>query len=278
MNLARRRLAMGAVVVATFIAYAPALRAPLTFDDDPAIRRNTSLQSLRPSIALRPPPTTSMSGRPVANYSLAINYAINEWLGIDQAGEPASPVKTVNYHVANVLLHLASAALLFGILWRTLALPRFAAWLAAKGVSAEAVSGAITVLWTLHPIQSEALNYLTQRTELLVSLFYLGTLYASIRAQSAAGRTRVVWWTVAVASCALGMGSKEVMASAPIMVVLYDRAFRFPTWRSLAPNARFYAGLAATWVLLAALMLNDPREDAVPPARALAQSAHDRLR
>jgi hypothetical protein len=36
-----------------------------------------------------------------------------------------------------------------------------------------------------------------------------------------------------VVACLVGMGSKEVMASAPLAVILYDRAFRVTSWRDL---------------------------------------------
>jgi len=77
------------------------------------------------------------------------------------------------------------------------------------------------------------------------------TLYASIRAWDAATqRRRLGWYALAVGTCLLGMGSKEVMVSAPLIVLLYDRAFRAESWKSLVvrPTARtwFYVALFAT--------------------------------
>ena len=56
-----------------------------------------------------------------------------------------------------------------------------------------------------------------------MGLFYLLTLYCFIRAESSP-KPRA-WHAAAVAACALGMGSKEVMVSAPLIVLLYDRIF-----------------------------------------------------
>ena len=53
----------------------------------------------------------------------------------------------------------------------------------------------------------------------------------------------------AAIACLLGMGSKEVMVSAPIMILLYDRTFRARSWRELFANRRrrwYYAALFAT--------------------------------
>ncbi|HXJ79901.1 MAG TPA: tetratricopeptide repeat protein, partial [Candidatus Methylomirabilis sp.] len=61
-----------------------------------------------------------------------------------------------------------------------------------------------------------------------------------------------VWWYLAaVIACALGMGAKEVMVTAPVMVFLYDRLFVSRSLRHLIRQRwGFYAGLAATWVVL----------------------------
>jgi len=49
-----------------------------------------------------------------------------------------------------------------------------------------------------------------------MGLFYLLTLYAAIRA----GEGSWPWQTASVVSCALGMASKEVTITAPLMVML----------------------------------------------------------
>ena len=51
--------------------------------------------------------------------------------------------------------------------------------LAARGAAG---SFAVALIWVLHPLNSEAVDYLTQRTESMMALFYLLTLYASVRA------------------------------------------------------------------------------------------------
>ncbi len=64
-----------------------------------------------------------------------------------------------------------------------------------------------------------------------------------------------------MASCALGMASKPVMVTAPIVVLLYDRAFLANSWREVLQRRRWiYLGLAATWLLLPALLASAPSE------------------
>lgn len=248
-----------ALVMAVVVAFGPALRAPFIFDDLESIAGNVTIRRLWPiTVPLSPPADVATSGRPMTNLSFALNYAANAAAGIDQTPGAPDPNQTTGYHLGNLLLHLLAGALLFGVVRRTMRGPRIdESW---RRVS-DPVAGAITAIWLLHPLQTEAVLYLTQRTELLVSACYLGTLYGAIRAWDApdpARRKR--WYAVAVVTCLAGMGSKEVMISAPLMVLLYERAFRFDSWReTLAVRGErraFHIALWATtlWLLWFILM------------------------
>jgi Tfp pilus assembly protein PilF len=63
------------------------------------------------------------------------------------------------------------------------------------------------------------------------------------------------------------MGCKEVMVLAPLLVMLYDRAFRVDSWRALMARDRgrpaYYSALAATAVLGIALIATTPRSSSV---------------
>ena len=205
-------------------------------------------------------PRLAVSGRPVVNLSLAVNYAMNDAFGVDQSATGSSA--TLVYHVTNLLLHVLCGLLLFGVIRRTLSLEQLGEW---ANANADMLGLVATAFWLLHPIQTEAVDYVIQRTELLVSLCYLATLYASIRGWDASTPVRRArWLVVGVVACFIGMASKEVMVTAPAVVVLYDRVFRVSSWRALfADRARrwFYGGLAASWLLLAALVAGGGRAD-----------------
>jgi tetratricopeptide (TPR) repeat protein len=246
------------VVLAAAIAFAPAISAPFIWDDAEAITDNPTITRLwPPTTALRPPSNTAVGGRPVVNLSFAINHAINSALRVDVNRA------TVSYHLANLLLHLACGLLLFGIVRRTLRAQRFDGTWASR---ADSIALVVTATWLVHPIQSEAVNYLTQRTEIVVSLFYLATLYSSIRAWDA-GDARVArrWCIAAIAACLMGMASKEVMLTAPLVIVLYDRAFRWPSWKAVRSGGRlwFYGALLVTSLLCIALVVSGARNETV---------------
>jgi tetratricopeptide (TPR) repeat protein len=84
---------------------------------------------------------------------------------------------------------------------------------------------------------------------LLVGACYLSTIYGFLRYVSAPDSR--IWSVLTIGTCALGMGCKEVMVSAPILVLLYDRAFLTGSFRKAWEHRQgLYLGLAATWLIL----------------------------
>jgi tetratricopeptide (TPR) repeat protein len=246
-----------AFAVVTAIVFGPAISAPFDADDGPSIANNASIRQLWPATVPLSPPSLgiAVSGRPIANYSFAIDYALNRAFDVD-------PSSTTVYHETNMLLHVVNALLLFLLIRRTI---RFGQIDDEWRDRAERVALIAAALWLVHPIQTEAVDYLSQRTELLVSFFYLTTLYAASRAwlgARATTRTTASWMGVAVVASALGMAAKEVMVTAPIVVLLYDRAFVSTSWQAVFGDGRrrgFYVALFATLAISLALVANGAR-------------------
>jgi protein O-mannosyl-transferase len=237
------------LVVAGALAYATSLSGPFVADDQSAIVTNAQIRTLTPlAVPLSPPRDTPVAGRPLVNLSLAVNYAAG---GLDVTG----------YHVTNVMLHLLVALALFGVVRRTLLVG------GSQGGSedpqlrtkhADGLALASALVWVLHPLNTEVVATVAQRSESMMALCYLTTLYCALRAWAQPHGWG--WQLAAVAACAAGMASKESMVTAPLMVLVYDRVFLYPTLGAALRERRvLYIGLAATWVVLAALMLGEPR-------------------
>lgn len=236
-----------ALALAVVAVYANSLSGSFVLDDQAAIVDNATIRDLGDlGTVLASRPDSPVAGRPLPNLTFALNHAIG---GLDPTG----------YHVVNVLLHLACALLAFGIVRRTLALPSVRARFPGAPTP---LAFAVALVWALHPLGSEVVDYLTQRTESLMAMFLLATLYAAIRAAGARSSGR--WEGLAVAACALGMLSKEAMALAPLLVALYDRVYLYESWGdALRQRRRLYAGLSATWVLFALLVSTGARSATV---------------
>jgi tetratricopeptide (TPR) repeat protein len=230
------------IVLAGVLSYSNSLSGPPLFDDHASLLENQHIRTLLPSSVLFPERENPLAGRPLVNLSFAVNYAIG---GLDVRG----------YHVWNLAVHLLCGLVVFGLVRRTLDQPRVADRFSRRSID---VAFATALLWVVHPLNTEAVDYLTQRTESMMALFYLLTMYASVRAIGAPRPIR--WQGAALVACALGMACKESMVTSPIMVVVYDRAFVFGSLReALRSRGRFYAVLAATWLILAALVSSGPR-------------------
>jgi Flp pilus assembly protein TadD len=246
------------IVAAILVAYHNTFAVPFVFDDTPAIVDNPTIRRLWPITSVLLPPHgegVTVEGRPVLNLTLAVNYAI--------AGTSVR-----SYHVFNLAVHALAALTLFGVVRRTLLLPRLRPRFGEGALSIAAFSA---LIWALHPLQTESVTYVIQRAEALVALFYLLTFYGFIRAVEVTGahysdvsdrviasgaKTRFTLWSVGAAlACLIGMATKEVMVSAPLMVLLFDRAFVAGTWREIwRQRGVLHLALFSTWALLAFLV------------------------
>lgn len=219
-------------MAAAVVAYWNSLHAGFVFDDFPAIVDNPHVRSVVPlSRSLTSPPEVPTAGRPVASMSFALNYA-------QGGGDPWW------FHATNLVIHVAAALVLFGVVRRTLAMPALAPAVAGASTS---LAFAIALLWAVHPLNTQAVTYVVQRVESLMSLFLLLTLYFAIRGDRA----------LAVICCALGMATKQTMVGAPVIVFLWDYLF------AARLRWRFYLALAATWAVIVILLVASSRPHSV---------------
>jgi Tfp pilus assembly protein PilF len=228
------------LAVLAFCAYSNAFDNPFVFDDGIAIERNLRIRSLRPEVALAPPRDTPVAGRPVVNASFAIDYALH---GLDPRG----------FRATNLALHVACAWLFYALL---------AGALRARAVpSPDGVALGAAAVFAVHPLASETIDYVTQRSELFVSLCLLLVLAGVSRAaRAASARGRRAGAALAISACALGMATKESMAVAPVLALLYDGAYGAGSLRRAWQSRRaLYLGLAACWLVWAALHASAPR-------------------
>lgn len=229
------------IVLAGFLSYRGTLDAPFVFDDIPGVVNNESIRDLGDLRRVLLPPTegSGVDSRPVVNLSLALNHA----------GGGLSPR---GYRLTNIAIHVLGALALFGLLRRTLLRPDMPARWRERALP---VAFATALLWAVHPLQSETVICVIQRTESLVSLWLLTTLYCFARAVEPGARA--LWLPATWVACLLGMLSKEVMAAAPLLLLLYDRTYAAVTFREAwRRRGRWHLAFAGTWLVLAVLVLH----------------------
>jgi len=239
-------VAAALIVAAGLAAYSNCYKGQFVYDGVDAVEKNICIRKLWPlSEAMSLPLTktgTTVDGRPVLSLSFALNYAL------------FGPSLTA-YHAGNLAIHIAAALVLFGLVRRV-------ARGAGRGAG-DGLAAAVALLWVVHPIQTESVTYVAQRAESLMGLFYLLTLYAAVRgfecdarsgtsdsrpATSDRRRARRLWYAASIVACGLGMATKEVMISAPLVVLACDYIFVRGSLKEIFRRRwGFCAGLAATW-------------------------------
>ena len=229
------------LIGAALLAYANSLNGPFLFDDIPGIVENPTIRALWPLSGPLTPPGggNPVAARPVANLSFAINHAVG---GLAVRG----------YHVVNLLIHVAVGLVLFGVVRRTLARAGMPEGLRAAAVT---VGFATALLWLVHPLQTESVTYVIQRTESLAGLLYLLALYGFIRGTEEGAAWSGAWLGAGVAAAWCGMATKETVATLPLIVFLYDRTFVSGSWREAwRRHGKFHGLVMLAWLLLAWLM------------------------
>lgn len=202
-------LLIAGLLIAGLIAYSNSFTGVMLLDDESSIVKAQNIRQLWPLTAHLAQP------RPVLVLTFAINYAVG---GLDVLG----------YHVVNLAIHLLASLALFGIIRRTLTLPRFQG---AYERDASLLAFVVSLLWLIHPLQTGSVTYIVQRAESLMGLLYLTALYAVIRgAQAARGWA---WYIGSILAFSVGVATKEVIVTAPIAFLLYDRVFLSTSWREV---------------------------------------------
>jgi len=210
------------------LVYFNSFNGVFVFDDGTFIVDALELRTLWP-------PWDAMFGgvhytRPIAGLTFAVNYAI-------------SGLEIWSYHLFNLIIHLIATLALFAILVITLNRGRY------RHISAY-LALVISMLWLVHPLQTESVTYIIQRYESLMGMFFLLSLLSYVLSTLSPNH-KLLWQVAAILGCYLAVGCKQVAALIPIVIFLYDRTFVTKTFRgTLARSWRFFLLLLSSWIPL----------------------------
>jgi protein O-mannosyl-transferase len=191
-------LAIAAVALAC-AAYLNALDNPFVYDDHDTVTGNRSLadlSNLRFILVYTP-------FRPLVNAS----YALDRWLW---------DYRPFGYHLTNIMLHAAVVVLLYAWIRRLLSD-------AGREEDSRMPAFAGAAFFAVHPLQSEAVGYISGRSEVMCAVWFIGTLLA---ARAAILSRSLVQGTLAVACALLALASKETALVLPLVFLAYDWLIR----------------------------------------------------
>jgi hypothetical protein len=161
-------LLLAAALAALFL-YGVSLEGQFVLDDNNNIKNNSSIRITRlTAAALHDAALQSvLPTRPVANISFALNHYIH---GYNVRG----------FHLVNILLHIITGILLYFFVTAFLDLPKVRHTLGPPGW----VPLVTAIVWMLHPVQTQTVNYIVQRMTILAALFYILAFFLFIKGRT----------------------------------------------------------------------------------------------
>jgi len=206
------------IAVIGFLAYSNSFNAPFQWDEDIFLRENPIINNLNyflePSKAAGLPFYDGFITRYIGYLTFAVNYKFH---GFAVQG----------YHIVNICIHLINAALIYFLVLVTFSSP----FLRDSGLSerSKAIAFSVSLLFAVHPIQTEAVTYVFQRFASLAALFCLLSivLYAHSR-MTVNKKLRYVSYAFSILSAILAMKTKENAFTLPLIIALYEFCFFGP--------------------------------------------------
>jgi Flp pilus assembly protein TadD len=238
-----RRIAPFAIAALTVAVFAPALHYGfILWDDDRNLLTNPFYRGLGWA-QIRWAFTSAVMGHwiPVTWLTFGVDHAL--W-GMNAFG----------YHLTNVLLHAANAALFYLLARRLLRLGLTAA--PAWAITLGAIVSAL--FFAVHPLRVESVVWITERRDVLSALFYLLTVLAYLKACATDGAPRRRWLVVSLGAYTLGLLSKSLIMSLPLVLLVLDvyplRRAR-GNWRRVLVEKLPYLGLAVAAAVVSVLVV-----------------------
>jgi len=240
------------------MVFAPALRNDFVAWDDPEnIINNPHIRGLSGEHIAWAFSTFHMGHwQPLSWLTLMLDFTL--W-GARADGTP----NPIGFHLTNILIHSANAALVFLLGIELLARARPETRQASRLALPLCAAGA-ALAFSIHPLRVESVVWATERRDVLSSLFLLLALLIYVRSANTEGRARIAKLAIVGVILLLGLMSKVSVVVAPVLMLIIDwyPLKRFPmgsrAWlspalhRAILEKLPFFAlslcfGLIASW-------------------------------
>ena len=210
-TLSRKYLfALLLIILMGSFSYSNTLNDSFHFDDFTFIIENPDIRNIGDMSSIF---TTVLpqSSRFITFLSFAINYRIH---GLDVFG----------YHLTNLIIHLISAVLVWWFVLLLCKCPKID--LDYSDEDAVLLALFTALVFVVHPVQTQAISYISQRFASLATLFYLACVCFFIKARldlKVKKLNGIIFFALSATAMMLAMFTKEIAITLPIIILIIDR-------------------------------------------------------
>jgi tetratricopeptide (TPR) repeat protein len=227
LNFSRVSIAAALLFFLIFAVYCNTFDADWQFDDKPNILNNNYLHitNLKPESLVQTfftnPSKPAQIGEKLYRPISFLTFSINWYLGKD---------KVFGYRIVNLLIHFLTTIFLFIAILNLLGTPNLKEKFDANKYFVAFLSAA---LWTINPIQTQAVTYIVQRMASMAAMFYILSMLCYIKFRmSLSSSHRIFFLLGCILSFLLAIGSKENAAMLPASLLLIEYiCFNKFNWR-----------------------------------------------
>ena len=204
-SISARVKALALICVCGIIIYFATVHSPFIYDDAHAIEDNPYIKNL--SKFQQMVGVQNIFNRSILLFTFSVNHAIGQ---LDVFG----------YHLINLMLHLCVGIMLYFLTMELLTIEN-----PALTPTFQRLPLAVSLIHIFNPINVESVTYLSSRSSVLVTLFYLSSFYLFIRFVNSKEKKKkwknIHYPIVILFLFYLGLGTKEIIVTLPIIAVLY---------------------------------------------------------
>jgi len=228
------------LAVVIFGIYYNSLDNLFVFDDENLIVANESIKGIKfiPDYFVGDEGFHKVIGRyyrPVVFSTYAIDYSI--W-GLEPFG----------FHLTNILIHTIATLVLFSLLKQFFGKDK-------TGVTA-ALAGSL--VFAVHTIHTEAVAWISGRTDSIVAIFYFASLLYFIKYRREGKSNKLLY--LSAGFYLLGLFSKEMIFTFPLIAIIYDLIIGKQTLKALIKKPKpyiFFIAVTVFYLILRHMVLSD---------------------
>ena len=228
------------------LVYSNTVHVPFYFDDIQNIVENPAVRLVDTTFSnlIKAGTESPLSNRPVSYISFALNYFFHQY-------------EVEGYHFVNIAIHILTSIFLFYLFQTTLSETaykknnKFSPW----------VPFFAALLWLVHPIQTQSVTYIVQRMNCMAAMFYIFSMVLYVQGRlTGKSSLRIASFTGSFVVWLFALGTKEIAATLPFVLLLYEWFFfQDMSWAWLKKQRFYLAGLCIIMLLLVLLFLgSDP--------------------